>query len=201
MWTAPEDRGLVASRNSPFAHALPRGAPSGGADLASFRAGMRALAGAVTVLTTVYDGRRWGLTATAVCSLSAEPPRLLACVNQHGASFAAFAASRRLAVNILAEGQYAVAQSFAGQGGPGGDRFASGTWREGDAEGLPVLEGAVGTFECRIAEMIDALTHVILIGDIMAARTNPEGQPLLYCDGRFTTPADQFFDPRYGHQF
>jgi flavin reductase (DIM6/NTAB) family NADH-FMN oxidoreductase RutF len=200
MWNAAEDRRPVSRGQSAFAHALPREAPSGGVDLASFRAGMKALAGAVTVLTTVHEGRRWGLTATAVCSLSAEPPRLLACVNQRGASFAAFAASRRLAVNVLAEGQFAIAESFAGQGSPG-TRFASGVWRAGDHEGLPLLEGAVSTFECRIAEMIDALSHAILIGDIMAARTNPEAQPLLYCDGRFTAPADPFFDPRYGHQF
>lgn len=186
---------------SPFAHALPRLAPSGGVDLDSFRAGMRVLAGAVTVLTTVYDGRRWGLTATAVCSVSADPPRLLACVNQRGASHAAFAASRRLAVNVLACGQDAIAQNFAGQGRPGGDRFETGTWRIGEAEGLPVLEGAASTFECRTAEMIDALTHTILIADIMAVGTNLDRRPLLYCDGRFTAPADQFFDPRYGHQF
>ena len=186
---------------SPFAHALPWEGPSGGVDLAAFRAGMRALAGTVTVLTTVHVGRRSGLTATAVCSLSAEPPRLLACVNQRGASYAAFAASRRLAINVLAEGQFAIAEIFAGQGGPGSDRFAAGEWRDGEAEGLPLLEGAVSTFECRMAEMIDALTHAILIGDIMAVRTNPDLRPLLYCDGRFTAPADQLFDPRYGHQF
>jgi flavin reductase (DIM6/NTAB) family NADH-FMN oxidoreductase RutF len=66
----------MPQHTSSFAHALPREGPSGCVDLASFRAGMRALAGAVTVLTTVHDGRRWGLTATAVCSVSADPPRL-----------------------------------------------------------------------------------------------------------------------------
>ena len=201
MWTAIQGRGPLPQERSPFAHALPREGPLGCVDLTGFRSGMRALAGTVMVLTTVHAGRRSGLTATAVCSLSAEPPRLLACVNQRGASYAAFAASRRLAVNVLAEGQFAIAEVFAGQGGPGSDRFALGVWTEGEAEGLPVLEGAVSTFECRTAEMIDALTHAILIADIMAVRMSPDLRPLLYCDGRFTAPADQLFDPRYGHQF
>jgi flavin reductase (DIM6/NTAB) family NADH-FMN oxidoreductase RutF len=160
---------------------------------------MRALAGAVTVLTTVHEGLRWGLTATAVCSLSAEPPRLLACVNQRGASCAAFAGSRRMAVNVLADDQFAVAESFAGLRFAS-DRFGAGRWTNG-ADGLPVLDGALGVFECRIAEMIDAGTHAVLIGDVVHVRTREEARPLLYCDGRFATLAEEPLDPRYGHQF
>lgn len=200
MWRLREDFGPVSEKPSPFAHALPREAPEG-ADLAAFRDGMRALAGAVTVLATFHQGRRWGLTATAVCSLSAAPPRLIACINQRGASYAAFRASRRLAVNVLAEDQFTVAERFAGLDAVSGDRFSAGTWTAGALENLPVLEGAVSVFECLVAEMIDAVTHAILIGDIAAVCTNPGARPLLYCDGRFTTLADQLFDPRYGHQF
>jgi flavin reductase (DIM6/NTAB) family NADH-FMN oxidoreductase RutF len=161
---------------------------------------MRALAGAVTVLATVHAGRRWGLTATAVCSLSAEPPRLLACVNQGGASFAAFQASRTFAVNVLADGQFTVAERFAGRDGGAGDRFSTGAWHEG-VLGLPVIAGAAGTFECRVAEIIDAGTHAILIGDVAAVRTSDDGRPLLYCDGRFTGLAQELIDPRYGYHF
>lgn len=184
-----------------FAHALARRAPAGGADPRDFRVGMRTLAGAVTVLATFYEGRRWGLTATAVCSLSAEPPRLLACVNQRGTSYPAFAASRRFTVNVLAEDQFAVAERFAGIDATPGDRFVAGAWSAGQLEDLPVLEGAVSVFECRVPEMIDAVTHAVLIGDIVAVRANPEARPLLYCDGRFTTLADELLDPRYNHQF
>jgi flavin reductase (DIM6/NTAB) family NADH-FMN oxidoreductase RutF len=183
-----------------FAHALPRAAPAGGADPSAFRSGMRALAGAVTVLATVQEGRRWGLTATAVCSLSAEPPRLLACVNQRGASFAALQASRAFAVNVLADDQFAIAERFAGRDANAGDRFSSGAWHEG-VLGLPVIAGAVGAFECRVAEIIDAGTHAILIGDVVAVRTSDDARPLLYCDGRFASLAQELIDPRYGYQF
>ena len=184
-----------------FAHVLSREPPVDGAEAAAFRSGMRALAGAVTVLATIHEGRRWGLTATAVCSLSAEPPRLIACVNQRGGSYAAIAASRRLAVNVLAEDQFEVAERFAGLDPGKGERFSAGTWREGVLDGLPVLDGAASAFECRVPEMIDAGTHAILIGEVVAVRTSETARPLLYCDGRFTTVADQLLDPRWGYQF
>lgn len=43
---------------------------------------MRRLGAACTVIASMKDGVRVGLTATAVCSVSAAPPRLLVCVNQ-----------------------------------------------------------------------------------------------------------------------
>jgi flavin reductase (DIM6/NTAB) family NADH-FMN oxidoreductase RutF len=162
---------------------------------------MRALAGAVTVLTTVHEGRRWGLTATAVCSLSADPPRLLACVNQRGTTFAALDASRRLAVNVLAHEHFPVAERFAGVDRVGEDRFGRGAWRDGAGLGLPVLEGAIAVFECRVGEIIDAASHGILVCDIVHVETTADGAPLLYCDGRFTTLAENLVDPRYGHHF
>ncbi|WP_299452255.1 flavin reductase family protein [uncultured Pigmentiphaga sp.] len=43
---------------------------------------MRRIPSAVAIASTSYDRERRGLTATAVCSVSAEPPQLLACVNK-----------------------------------------------------------------------------------------------------------------------
>lgn len=48
-----------------------------------FRNGMSRLAGACTIVTSCHDGERARLTATAACSASAEPPRLLVCLNSN----------------------------------------------------------------------------------------------------------------------
>jgi len=198
---------LVPMARVPVRHALPADARGDAVAPAAFRAGMRALAGAVTVLTTALDGRRAGLTATAVCSLSAEPPRLIACVNRRGASYAAFADSGVLCVNVLSSGQADVAQRFAGAGPPGpaagADRFAAGRWHAGEATGAPVLAGAVGAFECRIAEIVEAATHGILVGDVVRvhAPADADAHPLLYADGRFATLAEPDFDPRHAFSF
>ena len=47
-----------------------------------FRLAMRSLAGAVNIVSTAHSGHRYGLTATAVCSATADPPTVLVCLNR-----------------------------------------------------------------------------------------------------------------------
>ena len=58
-------------------------------DAGQFKIGMRTLAGAVNIITSMHSGHRYGMTATAVCSATADPPTVLACINKlattHGA--------------------------------------------------------------------------------------------------------------------
>ena len=70
----------------------------------------------VCVITTVHDGQRYGLTATAVSSVCAAPPRLLVCVNKSGLTHDKIVAAGRFAVNVLTEEQEQVAMVFAGMG-------------------------------------------------------------------------------------
>ena len=44
-----------------------------------FKLGMRTLAGAVNIITSTNAGHRYGMTATAVCSATADPPFCAAC--------------------------------------------------------------------------------------------------------------------------
>ena len=172
-------------RKLSFAHALPRSGPRGCADLDSFRTGMRSVAGAVNVLTTVSKGRRYGLTATAVCSLSAEPPRLLACVNKNGVTFQALRRSRLIAVNVLNADQVETAKRFAGMVDDGKDRFDNDDWSDGEVGGLPILNDACAVFQCRVSQMIEAVSHAIFVCDVYEATAMPGQAPLVYCEGDF----------------
>ncbi|MDB5532328.1 MAG: flavin reductase family protein [Hyphomicrobiales bacterium] len=150
-----------------------------------FRAGMRLLAGGVTIVTSKFNGIEAGLTATAVCSLSATPPRLLACVNLYGAAYNAIAQSRLLTVNVLAHDQEELARCFAGQFGESShDRFAYGSWlRNGEAP--PVLRDALVSFECFVSEMLVVQTHAVMLGDVQAVNVGRPASALLYADGDF----------------
>lgn len=150
-----------------------------------FLDGMRRFAGAVNVITVQLDAKPYGLTATSVCSLSAEPPRLLACVNMKGVTFEAIRRKGAFAVNTLAVGQEAVARQFGSRVDADTDRFETGNWRHSDTLGLPVLEGACCTFECSLCEVIDSGTHALLIADITDVRPSLSAPPLVYHDGTF----------------
>lgn len=134
-------------------------------DAATFRACMRQVPGAVTVVTTVHEGMRGGLTATAVCSVSAEPPQMLVCVNRASSAEAVIVSAGRFGVSFLSHEQELVANAFAASLD---DRFDHAEWTE-LGSGVPVLQGAAAAFDCVVVQMVQAGTHTIFIGAIVAA--------------------------------
>lgn len=146
-----------------------------------FRDAMARLGAAVNVVTTDGVAGRAGFTASAVCSVTDDPPTLLVCLNRSSRGNAAFKANGVLCVNTLAAGQDALSDAFAGKGGlEGEDRFALAHWTR-LATGAPVLDqAAVVAFDCRIAEIVDKGTHSVLFGEIKAIRQGPPGGALIW---------------------
>jgi flavin reductase (DIM6/NTAB) family NADH-FMN oxidoreductase RutF len=158
----------------------------------TFIQGMRQLASGVTLITTVHDGRRAGLTATAVCSVSAEPPQLLACINRRSETHRVIARSGVFAINVLASDQQRLAEIFAGATDVYGDRrFEQAGWRE-LATGAPVLASCLATFDCRVVESMAAATHSIFIGKVEAMTLDPDLDPLVYVEGDYGLIAPRF---------
>jgi flavin reductase (DIM6/NTAB) family NADH-FMN oxidoreductase RutF len=156
-------------------------------DKEQFQAGMRLFASGVTLVTSALGARRTGLTATAICALSADPPRLLACVNRGGATFAMISESRCFSVNMLAVRHEALAARFAGRESPGtADRFEGADWDAGTT-GAPSLRDALASFECFVSAVIDFGSHGIILGDVVDIRTSAGAAPLLYVDRKFAT--------------
>jgi flavin reductase (DIM6/NTAB) family NADH-FMN oxidoreductase RutF len=159
-------------------------------DAEALKKGMRQLSAAVTIVTTGTDPeQRAGLTATAVCSVSAEPPQLLVCINQRGAAHARIREWRNFCVNVLAHGQIGIAKRFAGmEGGAHPERFAHGEWGS-LTTGAPVLAGCLANFDCRLQQEIESGTHSIFIGQIAALSVNRGLEPLAFLDGQFLSIA------------
>ena len=151
-------------------------------DKQTFRACMRGVPGAVSLVTTVHAGARSGLTVTAVCSVSAEPPQMLVCVNRSSSAEAVIAAAGRFAISYLAHDQQEVANVFSSSLD---DRFDHAEWTE-LASGVPILQDAAAAFDCVVVQMVEAGTHTIFIGAIVAAiaRDVPN---LLYKQGAYAT--------------
>lgn len=153
-------------------------------DPADFREAMARFPGAVTVVTARSGAERRGITATAVCSVTADPPSVLVCLNRKTGTCAAVAESGMFNVNLLAGDGGEVAMRFAGQGGvTGEDKFAVGAWGE-DARGLPILRDAVFSLSCEVTERMEAGSHSVFIGRIAAIETG-KGAALVYEQSRF----------------
>ncbi|MDX3904640.1 MAG: flavin reductase family protein [Pigmentiphaga sp.] len=144
---------------------------------------MRRLAAGVTIITAGHEGERMGLTATAVCSLTATPPRLLACVNLHGATYRLICAGRQMAVNVLADRHEPVAREFSRAGRCSQHMFDQQVWDM--ADGVPVMRDALAVFLCSVEQMLVMDTHAVVIGSVQRVALAATQPPLLYADGHY----------------
>lgn len=149
-----------------------------------FRRAMRRLTSAVTVITTAHEQRRYGMTATAVTSVSADPPSLLICINRAASLHEPLIRSGRFCVNILEAEQTCVANAFSG-GVPQEIRFAQGQWAA-DAVGVPFLRDAQANIFCEADALSSYGTHSIIIGKVSEVLVHGRVTPLLYQDGQYT---------------
>ena len=118
----------------------------------------------------------------SVCSLTAEPPRLLACVHHKTEAHDLILAAGSFAVNLLGPRQRALADHFGGRGGDRGPaRFGLGRWVAGST-GMPILSDAAAVLECRLVEAIPAGTHSILIGEVEVVRDDKRAGALVHHD-------------------
>ncbi|MGF7160097.1 flavin reductase (DIM6/NTAB) family NADH-FMN oxidoreductase RutF [Rhodoligotrophos appendicifer] len=150
-----------------------------------FIAAMRQLASSVTIITTGTAEDRRGLTATAVCSVSAEPPTLLICVNRTSESHGAIERVRHFCVNIVAADHDDLAAHFAGRTGVHGvDRFDRGEWIS-LVTGAPVLADALAALDCRVVSSVVCTTHTIFVGSVVGTHIGRTQQGLIYRQGNF----------------
>jgi flavin reductase (DIM6/NTAB) family NADH-FMN oxidoreductase RutF len=155
-------------------------------DQTAFREAISHFASGVTVITTLHEGRRVGMTASAVSSVSLDPILLLVCINTKLSTHTAIEQSRRFVVNVLGEGQEELALRFAR---PAEDRFA-GIATRADHE-LPVLEDAIAHFVCDVHERFPGGDHSIFIGLVRHCAAEPGRHPLVYFRSGFGSLRDE----------
>lgn len=150
-----------------------------------FIQGMRRYpAGVCVIATATEDGHRSGLTATAVCSLSIDPPSLIACVNRESGSLERIKKSGYFSVNMLSSAQEHISVQFASPV-DGEEKFQGATWSE-LVTGAPTLEEAVVVFDCELDQFTDAHTHCVLVGRVKAVGgLQGDTEPLLYLGGAY----------------
>jgi 3-hydroxy-9,10-secoandrosta-1,3,5(10)-triene-9,17-dione monooxygenase reductase component len=140
-----------------------------------YRQAIGRFATGVTVITAVAEGRLAGMTASAMASLSLDPPMLLVCVNNRVPTHTALEHSRRFGVNVLGEGDEELAVRFAQ---PAEDKFAGlGISLE---HKVPLLDRAIARFVCDVHERLPGGDHSIFIGAIRHCEHVPSRRPLLY---------------------
>jgi flavin reductase len=151
-----------------------------------FLALMRLVPAPVAIIACASASGTSGLAATAWCSLSANPPMMLACVNRSASAHDLIVAVGAFSINVLPESDSELCAIFSGQRGlEGAERFVAGNWSHGSL-GQPILGSAVAAFECRLSECHSYGTHTLITGQVEAMGENAGGHALLYADGKYS---------------
>lgn len=152
----------------------------------AMRAGMRRVAQGVHVISArTAEGSRAAMTASAVTSVSMDPPSLLVCVNQAASIYAPLAQRRPFCVNALALGMEAIANLCAGAV-DGEARFAEGGWRDWDEGGVPLLTGCEANFLCQPVSGLEYGTHFVCVANVLGVVLGVESSgPLVYAGGAY----------------
>ena len=149
-----------------------------------FRDAMARVCAPVNVITTNGPAGRGGFTATAMCSVTDEPPTLLVCMNSRSAQTALFIENGRFCVNVLTQEHKTLAASFAGGEADMAARYAAAEWTP-LASGNQALADAIVSFDCKLTEARLVGTHNLLIGEVVDIRSRRDGHALLYFDRNY----------------
>lgn len=148
-----------------------------------FRSAMARLGAAVNIITTDGPAGRAGFTASAVCSVSDEPPSLLVCLNRSASVYQTFKRNAVLCVNVLGAGHQNISNLFGGKTSMD-ERFAAATWHAG-VSGSPVMEQACVSFDCRLKQITEVGTHDILICEVVAIQSTAQTHSLIYFNRQY----------------
>jgi len=152
-------------------------------DQRTFRKALGCFASGVTVVTALHPESKKpvGVTVSAFCSLSLDPPLVLFCLGNHTASIEAYTRGGQFAVNVLAEGQRDLSIRFASRSE---QRFSGqpyDTW----TTGAPILPGCLVNMECSLVEARPLGDHLIVIGKVLKLKHQEGGAPLIYYRGSY----------------
>lgn len=149
----------------------------------AFRAVMGRFATGVTIVTAHdADGQDHGMTVSAFCSVSLDPPLVLACVDRAASMHDLLQPGHPFAINVLSVGQEALSRRFASGDPP--QRFEGLGYRRGQS-GAPILHDVLAWLEGRVTARHEQGDHTIVVGEVELAGAAPEERPLLYYRGGY----------------
>jgi flavin reductase (DIM6/NTAB) family NADH-FMN oxidoreductase RutF len=128
---------------------------------------MAQFATGVSVVGTVDDGIRYGMTVNSLASLSLEPLLLMFGCERDASLHAPLMAVGVWSVSVLTAQQRPVAEWFAKRGRPGVDQYDGQHARAGDVTGAPIIDGALAWFECRTWRTYEGGDHTIVVGEVL----------------------------------
>lgn len=160
----------------------------GAVDPALHRRVVGRFATGVTVVATRAGGVDHAMTVNSFTSVSLDPVLVLVCVDRTSRFHDAVLDSGVWGVSVLAADQESVSRVFATRGQERDAQFAGVPVHPGAVTGVPLVDGALATLECRTDSTLGAGDHTVVVGRVLSLDVPDEAaEPLLYLEGRYRT--------------
>lgn len=143
------------------------------------RFAMRRWATGVTIVSAAHEDIVHGMTVSSFTSLSLEPPLVMVSLERTTRTHDIVDAAGAFGVTVLAENQQEISNRFANVATELGGRF-EGIDTFTLATGAPLIEGGLSFVDCRVIDRLDAGTHTVFVGEVVAVREGPLLPPLIY---------------------
>jgi flavin reductase (DIM6/NTAB) family NADH-FMN oxidoreductase RutF len=148
-------------------------------DPEQLRHAMRAWTTGVAVVTAQHAGHRYGMTVNSFTSISLEPPLISVAMKQLTHTHELVEKSGEFAITILASHQKELSDRFAGKLPTFHDRF-EGVGTETLLIDAPLIREGIACFNCRVMKSIPVGENTLFVAEVIAARGEGEGSPLVY---------------------
>lgn len=150
-----------------------------------FRAAIGRLPAGVAVVTLRWRGVELAMTASAVASVSLEPPMVLFCVHEDSRFREALDQVDRWALSVLSDTAAPVADWLASPGRPAIGQVDRVPHTVGSVTGAVLVDDAAAWFECRTSAIHRAGDHDIVVGEVLTVRQGaPAAGGLVHLRGR-----------------
>jgi flavin reductase (DIM6/NTAB) family NADH-FMN oxidoreductase RutF len=148
------------------------------------RQSMRRWAAGVAVVCSFDGENRHGMTVNSFTSISLDPPHVCVTMANWTRTFRLVMQSGVFSVTILNDRQQDLADRFAGRTRDSEDRFAS-VETFSLVTGAPLIAGGLAHIDCRIVHTFSMKSSTLMVGEVLAAQSAPETNPLLYFNRSF----------------
>jgi flavin reductase (DIM6/NTAB) family NADH-FMN oxidoreductase RutF len=148
-------------------------------DPEKLRHAMRAWTTGVVIVTSLYEGQQYGMTVNSFTSISLEPPLICVTLKRLTHTHDLVVKSGMFSVTILTSAQKELSDRFAGKMPNLVDRF-EGIQTETISLDSPVFKDGLAYFDCRIVNSVPVGENTLFIAEVLDARGEGEGVPLVY---------------------
>lgn len=155
-------------------------------DPEQLRRSMRAWTSGIAIVTAFHEGEQHGMTVSSFTSISLEPPIVMVSLQRDSRTYELVSQSNAFAITLLAEDQQEISEIFAGHVPDTEDRLA-GIETETLITGAPLIKGGLAYLDCRVSQTIEVGTNTLFLGEVLSARGNGEGNPLVYHNQNYRT--------------